>query len=127
MYVIPYMYRTILKMLPKLSSEPVVQMAIIIHRVKRWKKRTKIRIMTTTDSPEDSETASSFVKALLEDLRITAAIVNVDLDEDPESTKDFVKLNAIVRSHSEHSCLILTSLPAPPRDPDHAASYLESV
>ena len=51
----------------------------------------------------------------------------VELDEDPEETKDFAKFNDVLTANSEHTCLVLTSLPAPPQDPDQADSYLKTL
>jgi len=109
------------------TNELLLQMAAIIHRAKRWKKRTAIRVLATTHQPEMSDTVHIFTQSLLQDLRVDAKVLDVDLDEDPLATKDYAKYNETLRAHSSNSCLVLLLLPTPPNDPAHARSYVKSL
>jgi len=114
------------------TSELLMQMAVIIHRVKRWKKGTKLRVMVVTDRPagaelgEGQESPTDNIKSLLADLRVDAAIKVVQHDEDPAATRDYVKYNKVILGESKETCLILTTLPETPQDEDQAEAYLQS-
>jgi len=112
------------------TSELLLQLVWIIHRVKRWKKVTQIRVLAAHSRAlhaEEQSLTETKIKDFIHDLRIDAQVAPVELNDTSPNIDDFASLNATMREKSKNTCLVIAKLPPPPADLDLAESYIDSM
>lgn len=112
------------------TSELLMQLVWIIHRVKRWKRVTQLRVLAAhsrASHAEEQVQCENRIKEFIQDLRIDALVSPVELEDTSPNIDDFASLNATMREKSSNTCLIVAKLPPPPSNPSRAQDYIDSL
>eukprot|EP01147_Barroeca_monosierra_P000353 gene353-7852_t len=115
-----------------LSFDFIIQMATILHMVKRWRK-LRIRVFSIVDNGKEASSEETRLREILEDVRLMdAEIKMISYIAENASTahstafleasmqEQFAFVNHMILANSTKTCIVFSYLPSPPERPADA-------